>query len=440
MQPTTSSRCLGDFDLPECPLAPVDRRLADLHRHWHVAEAAYFDPDAFRVGIQTAIQTARTVTFILQAQKRIFPDFDGWYSSWQDKFKADPLMRWMVDARNRIEKQGDLETHSWVRAEIVASHLPGEGPRVDAPAALFDAPWKIVRSIPKNDLGEHLRNMGTLRVERRWVENTLPEWELLDAVATTYGRLSELVADAHVAMGLVAPTTIGVDQKNFGEGFREGRLPCMVGHSDRRAKLFGLSDGRPLTIATSEVQLDVSKKGELEEHYGMTTQEMFPKPKGSSAEDFGEATFQAARRMFLKDGYHSHIIFFLKAGKLVQLSENRIEEPSQKYLMSKKLGDEIRKTGADAVLLIDEIWTAPYDPAFPYRGAANSPDRGEALVASLAQRDGEMIRWVAEIQREGETVSLGDTRREEGGAAFHFAHAYEAWGKAIPAEWRESEG
>lgn len=173
--------------MSDCPLAPVDRRLADLHRHWHVAEAAYFDPDAFRVGIQTAIQTARTVTFILQAQKAAFPDFDGWYLPWQERFRADPLMRWMVDARNRIEKQGDLATHSRVRAEIVASHLPGEGPRIDAPAELFDAPWKIVRAIPKGALGDHLRKKGTLRIERRWVENSLPDWELLDAVATAYG-------------------------------------------------------------------------------------------------------------------------------------------------------------------------------------------------------------------------------------------------------------
>ena len=425
--------------MARCPLAPVDQRLADLHRNWHVADAAYFDPDAFRVGIQTAIQTARTVTFILQAQKAIFPDFDGWYSGWQDKFKADPLMRWMVDARNRIEKQGDLEAHSWVRAEIVASHLTGESPRIDAPAALFDAPWKIVRAVPKNALGEHLRNKGTLRVERRWVENTLPDWELLDAVATAYGRLAEMVADAHRALGLEEPETIGAGKTVFGPGFREVRLPCMVGHADRRAKLFSLADGRPLTIATSEVEVDLSKGAELEAHYGMTRQEMFPIPKGASAEDFADATFQAARKVFLKDKYHAHINFLLKDGVLMQLSDSRIDAPAQKYLLSKKLGDEVKKTGANAVLLIDEIWTAPFDPAFPYRGAADAPNRGEALAGSLVQRDGEIMRWVADIQRDGDIVTLGETRREKGGAAFHFASVYEAWGKEIPAEWRAME-
>src|SRR6476620_4755237 len=95
----------------DCPLATIDRRLNDLHRQWHDAEKVYFDPDAFRVAIQTAIQTLRTVTFILQSNKRLIPDFEAWYSPWQDRMKADPLLRWMVDARNKIEKQGDLEAH-----------------------------------------------------------------------------------------------------------------------------------------------------------------------------------------------------------------------------------------------------------------------------------------------------------------------------------------
>jgi hypothetical protein len=94
-----------DHDEDQCPLAPVDRRLGDLHRFWHQAEQAYFEPDDFRVAIQAAIQTARQVSFVLQKQKARVPDFDKWYGGWQEKLGANPLMRWMVDARNRIEKR-----------------------------------------------------------------------------------------------------------------------------------------------------------------------------------------------------------------------------------------------------------------------------------------------------------------------------------------------
>jgi hypothetical protein len=58
------------------PLAAVDQRLADGHRFRHQAETAYFDPDGFRLAAQSAIQTLRSVTFILQKNKRAIAGFE----------------------------------------------------------------------------------------------------------------------------------------------------------------------------------------------------------------------------------------------------------------------------------------------------------------------------------------------------------------------------
>jgi len=88
----------------------------------------------------------------------------------------------MHEARTRIEKRGDLEAHSFVRAEIIASYL-GEGPQIEIPAKLFQSPRGLLRTIPKGAVGEHVRRHGVLRLQRSWVENMLPDYELLDAVA-----------------------------------------------------------------------------------------------------------------------------------------------------------------------------------------------------------------------------------------------------------------
>lgn len=221
-----------DHDENHCPLAAVDRRLDDLHRLWHQAADAYFDPDTFRVAIQGAIQTMRSVTFILQKNKAQIPDFERWYGEWQRKMGADPLMVWMRDARNSIEKEGDLEAHSFVRAEIVASYLEN-GPRIDVPAKLSDAPLALVKSIPAGAVGDHIRKDGIVRIQRRWVENTLPDYELLDAVAIAYGKLSLLVDAAHEQLGLPKPKSTNVETgQAYPEGDRGGRLPCMIGHAD----------------------------------------------------------------------------------------------------------------------------------------------------------------------------------------------------------------
>jgi hypothetical protein len=115
-------------EIAACPLAAVDQRLADGHRFWHQAETVYFDPDGFRLAAQSAIQTLRSVTFILQKNKHAIAGFGQWYEGWQKRLRADELMRWIVDARNRIEKGGRSRN-----AQL--SSMRGPTSRYDATAA-----------------------------------------------------------------------------------------------------------------------------------------------------------------------------------------------------------------------------------------------------------------------------------------------------------------
>ena len=119
-------------------------------------------------------------------------------------------MRWLVDARNKIEKQGDLEAESFVKAEIIASHLD-EGPWMQVPARLFDGPETLLARILPGAIQDHVREHGTLKIQRGWVETDLPEFELLEALAIAYGRLAELVHDAHQQMGLAPPRAVNDD-------------------------------------------------------------------------------------------------------------------------------------------------------------------------------------------------------------------------------------
>ncbi len=295
-----------------CPLEAVDRRLDDVHRQWHEAEAAYFDPDGFRVAIQSAIQTLRTVTFILQSNKRIIPDFDNWYSAWQEKLRDDPLMRWMVDARNKIEKRGDLEAHSYIRAKVLASFL-NKGPVMEVRADLFDGISQIFARVPKGALAEHILKNGVLSIERRWIENSLPDQELLDAVAVAFGRISELVSDDHLQLGLQAPVTIHQETGEVYPMGREGRLPCMVGHEDRRAVKISLSDGKVLNLATEMIRARPEDREELESRYG-PVRKIFE--TAGSIEEILLGLFENAKNVTKIDGHHIGIIFLLRSLKV----------------------------------------------------------------------------------------------------------------------------
>ena len=423
-----------EHDDKQCPLEAVDRRLEDVHRFWHQAQEAYFDPDAFRAAIQAAIQNARTVTFVLQKNKRLIPDFDNWYASWQKKFDANPLMKWMVEARNRIEKQGDLEAHSFVSAEIVASYL-NEGPHIQVPAKLSDAPLTLLKNIPTNALGEHIKRDGILRIRRRWIENTLPDHELLDAVAETYGQLSQLNYDAHRQMGLLSPVTTNVNtDQRYPEGDRGGRLPCMIGHEDLRTLDIWLATSQPLEIEEVRQEIDITKIPMPQERYGFNLNEM--NADSGEAHDNARALFAVGRKMFEKDGYHQTIFIFLRDGKPAAMPRGlQPEEHGEKYMMMRSLAHEAQRIGADAVVLIGESWIAPYDPAHPYRRTVDSPDRREMLTTTVVSKAGEPLHLSAEILPENGKVSLGETHEDVGGAQYAFIPFYEVWGKPIPAEW-----
>ena len=423
-----------------CPLAAVDRRLQDAHRLWHQAEESYFDPDGFRIAAQNTVQTLRTVTFILQKHKRLVPDFDTWYGVkeqsgyWQKRLAADPLMCWMKDARNRIEKQGDLEVNSFVRAEVLASYLE-EGPRVEIPAHLFRNPAALMLSIPEDVLRKHVMKHGTLRVQRRWIENSLPDYELLDALAIAYGRITEIVHDAHRQMGIPLPRTVHDDTgEAFDIAVMDWRMPCMIGHEEPRSLLISLADGSTLEFKREAVKVDLAEAKKAAERYPMNPAEVMGRDY-ESEEAIAAAYFEMARTVFLMDGYHLPFLFLFRNRKLVRMFPAPAENQQQKYLLMRNLANEAVRNGADATIMVGEIWLAPQSHLAPYQRPAELATRKEALELTLVTKAGEPVQFIAMINRNGDSVSLGETSVVRGGAAFSFAPFYQAWGRPIPEAW-----
>ncbi len=434
-----------------CPLAAIDKRLADAHTLWHQAEAAYFDPDGFRLAVQNAIQSLRSLTFILQNHKAVIPNFTDWYGDyvdekhgkrgkWQERMHADPLMRWMVEARNKIEKRGDLESHSIVRAEIIASYCDN-GPRIDVPAHLFENAETLLRGIPDNLLGQHIRRNGILRIQRRWVENTLPEYELLDAVAIYYGKLTELVHDAHRQIGLDPPRTLhDEDGGSFDLPAMGWRFPCMIGHEWPRTLTVSLADGAKVEFESKSelVKIDAAKRASLTDRYGERTFEALTRDYKSDAE-LAVGYFMVAQAMFLRDGYHRSILLLFRDRKLIRPIEIRTDNTQQKYIVMRQLADEVTKSGADAAIMIGEVWIARSDQLKPYERPADSPVRTEGVSLDMVSKNGEPLNRFAKIVRDGEKVALVDSEIPGVALSHAFAPFYKAWGRPIPKVWIDIE-
>jgi hypothetical protein len=347
------------------------------------------------------------VTWVLQKEKRNFPDFDAWYGPWQAKLAADPTMRWLVAARNAIEKQGDLDTFSTARVQLLDSYL--EPPVLEMDVNPLLSTRALANELESQTVPERVRTNGILVVERRWVVKELPEHELLDALAYAWGFLSEIISDAHVTLGLppVTAHTLGPDGISEPVGVPgsvlRGRLPCMLASKEKRTVRVKLSSHEHLSIARAEHRIsqpsDLEKAARRYGNDGLT----FPKSPHDSLSDHIKFFAQMARNVLVTDGHHSHIAVLSgkNGARVVQIVS---EDRSEKYLNAHVLVNDVAQTEADTIIMVGESWFAPFDPAHPERHAVDSPERQEALTVDGITAEGQEESVVIPFRRDGRNI------------------------------------
>ncbi len=223
-----------------CPIPKSHNRLRQVHDLWHEVEFAYPDADEFVVKLNACIQAARSVTWVLQQEGKRREGFDSWYTSWQDRMRADLRMRWLVEARNTIEKRGDLDTHSVAAVSLALTD--GEYPMAELEVPPLMSPAEAARVIKLEDLPERVRRQAVMVVERRWTVPELPADELLDTLGYCYGVLATVVREAHELLGVKMQTFGG--ETHGGRHQRgphpSGRLTCMQPTTEMRTAYWHL--------------------------------------------------------------------------------------------------------------------------------------------------------------------------------------------------------
>ena len=225
-------------------------------------------------------------------------------------------------------------------------------------------------------------------------------------------------------MGLTSPiSTHMTTGEQYAAGASNGRLPCMIGHADQRSLVISLTDGRPIQFEETNFEVGQVDAKKVIDRYGEIHKDMFG-PPGADEEEVAASLFRTAQKVFLRDGYHQSIFFLLRKQKLVSLVALNPHDQRDKYLMMRGLAIEVARHGADAVVALNEAWTAPADPKRPYMHAAKSPDRRELLMATLVRKNGEPVQFSVEIRREGKALQLGETRKDYDFAPFSYAPIY----------------
>jgi hypothetical protein len=399
-----------------CPLPKTHNRLRQTHDLWHEMQAAYPDADDFVTKLNACLTAARSVTFVLQKELSRQPWFDEWYGPWQDRMRADPLMRWLVEARNAVEKQGDLDTASVALVSLLLTDDEQLLDRVEVPP--LASPDEVAEAVKLAELPDRIRDQAVLVVERRWTVPELADRELLDTLAHCYSVLAELVGEAHERMG-VRMQTFGGEEHGARHDRRphpSGRLPCMLSTADARTAYWHLGERTLMHHVTRTVErAGPDALEQAADRYGIGGGQHGLMP-GLSPRRRAAAMHSLGKRILEVDGFHRTIAWLYFDDNQIAMLVLDPEDHQDKVVKIRRLAQEVERTGADTVLFTTEAWSAlevdSDDPRASLR-AGQREDRGEVLATYLVRRNGGHAAWITTFGRDEDGgVVVGDTNEQ----------------------------
>jgi hypothetical protein len=420
-----------------CPIPKTHNRLRQAHELWHEALAAYPEPAHFLLRLNSLIGALRSVTWVMQKELKNEDGFDRWYAKRQERLRADPILKWLVWARNEVEHRGDLEHHSTARVKVQVGAAQSSHIEFDVPA--FTSPAEIAERTEVHGLPEHLRSDATLVVERRWIVEALPDREVMEALAHCYSAIAAVVMEAHEWGGFRMRTFGGEAHGDRHQRLvhPSGRLPCMLAGLDMRTARWDLRSGGFLDVDVRDMEFSADDVPALMERYKDL---IVTSPTSADPIDVAAAFHEWGKQMLARDGGHRTVAWLFASDTIAQVGLNPRDQQGKDVMMA-RLAQEAERLGASAAVFSTETWFAsPLPPGHPYFGvrAGKRPDRQEGFVTYAAIRDGRTAEFFTPFTRPEGKIRVGTTQRQDGVPLPAMAPLMEMW-TSWPAEPREQE-
>jgi hypothetical protein len=381
----------------ESPTSTAYNRLDEAHRAWHNALNGYHAVEDFRAAVNSAIQSYRNLTFVLQSQKSNLPGFESWYSKWQELMKNDEVLRALHTARTTVVHVEDLKFRSkavatikdWVDREQLSFAFNPLADTEQIAKGLYEV---YAKGIPATPVA---RARMVFQFERTWIYEKLPNQELLEALAHTHQFFLRLLNSADLEFSLPAKTTYRTGNFCEAELTEEGTLKCMIATGIERSLFFGLEDGNIYTqrkegkSSPSLADMEKAKKryGDVwkSERIALMLKGVFD---GGFPFDQVETLAKASIANLEKDKYLVPISFiFTNQEESPIMIPHVFTNQAQKILSMDGVAQEVLKNKATYVLNIAEIWIAEHTENDSEIAISCRKDKREAIQISVISAD-----------------------------------------------------
>ena len=312
-------------------------------------------------------------------------------------------MTWLISARNVVVKEGDLATSSKLRTSIVESWFTPPYMEMDVPP--FIETEDFIRFLAKNNPKNLDLTVGLLRSERRWVDEQLREYELLEALSHVFIVLSDLLLDAHENL-YYPEDLLECPWYTHQHPYKGQYIDCMKAQEWDRTIWLNLNTGqilRPVYFPVKKIDDE-----EVQKHYPALQLHNGQRKKPKDLNEEANILFEHAKTILTTDGFHIPIAVVGYPNGHRGIIALEMLDRTEKHLAIRKLAAEIERTGATSVMLINEIWVSDAEDYRLTPVGVESPTLREALHLVAANANGETYtRQVFFTRDKDGKISLG---------------------------------
>lgn len=385
----------------DCSLPETHNRLNQAFLLFQSIKDNYHEELEFTSHLNNIIQALRNVTFVMQKELAYAEGFVEWYEKQQDEMRKDESLRWLVNARNYVVKEGDLKKFSYTKVrlkdhydkELFAAQLDAEIPME------FVAKWFR----EKTRIPEELKEQSIIEAERIWIVEDFPKAEIVDVLIYCFGALTNLVYLAHEQ---VQDTNALLCKKNKHVSLDEDYMEKIHNNITRgRIARILYSSGEFLEQMRTEMYRPTEESMEAVKKRYTRTKQLIQ----LNREDVGDIPFskipyhvEAAKHFMEVDGSLLPAAFLYFADKPPIIKFLGMSRPADRYVMFESIAEQVAETRCKAVVVISEFW----------RG--DIPKEGEKYVPASTQRKGEGLWVTAASPTRLDQYSVEVTRDENG--------------------------
>lgn len=364
--------------LAACPCIDAHRRLMDVHEDIHRAAENYHDAEEFRRWINSAIQNARGVTFLLQKRKASWPDFDSWYGAWVEESKKNDVLVWSVTSRNKIVKEQDLATLSLAEVTLYGARLTVAKDTLTVPpsASARDILSIVAKRSPSPKGASFKRSdpikspvrdaISSVRVRRKWIDSALPDLELVSALREVYQGLARVVGEAHTQSGVVGTCDVPAFRRECVTSEISQHLGCIPPTLEGSTVFLDLATGQISEFEYVSMKVDPSAPNRYIDKYG--------EPPKFSGGPMGEldSRLTFARQLLQLDGFAVQVLLFYWGEQIVKIVPINFEDGQPREVKIELAVEGLGARQYDGVIFVSELWIGELDERGNYINNTNA--------------------------------------------------------------------